>query len=72
MRNFTYLQLFARWCDERALTGPEEITRPIVERFQHHLYLRRKKNGQPLSFSSQAVHLTAVDVLPLADARRAH
>ncbi|MDD0993592.1 recombinase XerD, partial [Pseudomonas sp. TNT2022 ID681] len=32
---------FIRWCDERGLTRPQEITRPILERYQRHLFLYR-------------------------------
>jgi len=49
-----YLRYFVAWCDERGLTRPEEITRPILERYQRYLFLRRKANGAPLSASSQA------------------
>ncbi|WP_191624797.1 phage integrase N-terminal SAM-like domain-containing protein, partial [Pseudomonas fluorescens] len=36
---------FIRWCDERGLTRPQDITRPILERYQRHLFLHRKANG---------------------------
>jgi hypothetical protein len=32
-----YLRYFVQWCDERGLTRPAEITRPIIERYQRHL-----------------------------------
>jgi len=49
----TGLQRFIAWCDERGLTQPQEITLPIIERYQKHLYHYRKGNGQALSLGSQ-------------------
>lgn len=48
---------FIRWADERGLHDPREITLPILERYQRHLYHYRKPNGEPLSFSSQYTEL---------------
>jgi integrase/recombinase XerD len=55
-----YLRLFIAWCDERGLRRPQEVTRPILERYQRHLYHYRKKNGEPLSFRSQYTRLIPV------------
>lgn len=51
---------FIRWCDDRGLDRPQDITKPILERYQRHLYYRRKGNGQPLSASSQRSRLTPI------------
>ena len=48
-----HLREFVKWAHERSLSRPSEITKPILERYQRHLYHHRKKNGQPLSFRSQ-------------------
>ncbi|MFZ6675432.1 site-specific tyrosine recombinase XerC [Undibacterium sp. Xuan67W] len=48
---------FILWCDERSLQQPQDITRPILQRYQSHLYHYRKSNGQPLSFNTQATRL---------------
>lgn len=48
---------FILWADERGLADPREITLPILERYQRHLYHYRKPNGEPLSFSSQYTEL---------------
>ncbi|MGH8743269.1 MAG: site-specific integrase, partial [Burkholderiales bacterium] len=53
---------FIRWCDERGLTRPQEITRPILERYQRHLFLYRKANGEALSARSQTVRITPIRV----------
>lgn len=44
---------FIRWCDERGLDDPRAITKPVLERYQKHLYYYRKANGEPLSYGSQ-------------------
>lgn len=51
------LRAFAAWCAERGLVRPHDITKPIVERWQRHLYLHRKPDGQPLSPHSQRAHI---------------
>jgi integrase/recombinase XerD len=48
-----HIGFFLQWCKERGLTDPVEITRPVLERYQRHLFHYRKKNGEPLSFRSQ-------------------
>src|SRR5208283_667461 len=55
-----YLDIFFSWAAERGVTRPGDVTRPILERYQRHLYHHRKKNGQPLSFLSQHSHLVPV------------
>jgi len=55
-----YLAEFVRWCHERGIVRPREITKPILERYQRYLYHRRKKNGEPMSFRNQHSHLVAV------------
>jgi integrase/recombinase XerD len=47
------LRRFIGWCDERDLRQPQEVTLPVLERYQRHLYHYRKPNGQPLAFGSQ-------------------
>jgi integrase/recombinase XerD len=55
-----YLRYFILWCDERGLTRPQEITRPILERYQRYLFLYRKKDGQPFGGRSQANRITPI------------
>ncbi|MGH9284868.1 MAG: site-specific tyrosine recombinase XerC, partial [Acidimicrobiales bacterium] len=47
------LALFVVWCEERGVTRPVEITRPVLERYQRHLFWRRKRDGTPLSNQTQ-------------------
>ena len=54
------LQLFASWCEARSLSRPSEVTLPILERYQRHLYLYRKSNGRPLGAMTQRGQLVAV------------
>jgi integrase/recombinase XerD len=48
-----HLVAFIRWCQERGLSDPVEVTRPVLERYQRYLFLYRKKNGEPMSFRTQ-------------------
>lgn len=57
------LRPFIAWCAERGLTRPQEITKPILERYQRHLFLYRKPNGEPLSTRSQHVRTTPIKAL---------
>jgi integrase/recombinase XerD len=51
------LNTFIHWCDERGLCRPQDITRPVLQRYQRHLYHYRKADGEPLAFSTQATLL---------------
>lgn len=44
---------FIAWADERGLNRPQDITRPILERYQRHVYHYRKHSGAPLCVSAQ-------------------
>jgi integrase/recombinase XerD len=56
------LRYFIQWAKERGLSDPVEITRPIVESYQRHLFYARKKNGEALSFRTQHCYLIPVRV----------
>jgi integrase/recombinase XerD len=50
----SYLTLFIEWCAARSLSRPEQITKPMLESYQRHLfYFRQPRNGKPLSFRAQ-------------------
>ena len=53
-----YLRYFLIWCDERGLARPQDITKPILERYQRYLFLYRKEDGQPLTTRSQHTRIT--------------
>lgn len=57
-RRKSALTKFIAWCEERDIQQPQEVTKPILERYQRYLYYYRKSNGEPLTFSSQHVMLS--------------
>jgi integrase/recombinase XerD len=63
---------FIAWCDERGLTQPQEITRAVLERYQRHLWLYRKADGQPLSLTTQESLLNPLRALCKWLARENH
>jgi integrase/recombinase XerD len=54
------VELFVRWATERGITRPAEVTKPVVERYQRHLYYARKKDGRALTFGSQYRRLSSL------------
>lgn len=57
-RRTSALRRFILWCDERDLQQPQQITKPILERYKRYLFYYRKPDGNPLSVGSQSVLLT--------------
>lgn len=57
-----YAKVFIRWCGERGLFRPSDITKPIIERFQRYLFHYRKADGEPVSFRTQEHHLVTLRV----------
>ena len=55
-----YLGYFITWCEDRGLTRPQEITKPILERYARWLYHLRQEDGRPLSFRAQHSRLVPV------------
>lgn len=47
------LKYFLRWCHERDLIEPKQVTHVLLESYQRFLFRYRKPNGKPLSVSSQ-------------------
>jgi len=54
------LIVFIRWCAERSLDKPQDITLPILERYQRYLFHYRKSNGEALGYVSQRSRLIPV------------
>jgi len=48
------------WLAERNVTHPAEVTKPVLDRYQRHLFHYRKADGAPLSFRTQGGYLVAV------------
>lgn len=55
-----YLGYFIAWCHERGVDRPQEVTKPILERYARWLYHLRREDGRPLSFRAQHSRLVAV------------
>lgn len=36
------------WCEARSIGRPQGVTKPILERYQRHLFHMRKADGKPL------------------------
>ncbi len=53
---------FIVWCDKRSLTRVDEVNRPILQRYQKHLFYYRTRQDKPLSFRSQLHRLSSVRV----------
>ena len=55
------IRRFVGWCDARSLNHPNQVTKPILERYQRYLYYyRQERNNRPLSPTSQNHYLTSV------------
>lgn len=54
------LHYFAAWCEERGIGRPNEVTRPILQRYQRWLFYYRKKNGKPLGMRTQYTRISEV------------
>ncbi|MFV0318269.1 MAG: site-specific integrase [Microthrixaceae bacterium] len=50
----------SEWLNDRGVTRPAEVTKPMLDRYQRWLYHYRKADGQPLTFRSQHARLVAV------------
>jgi integrase/recombinase XerD len=48
------------WLDERGVTRPVDVTRPMLDRYQRWLFHYRKTTGDPLTFRSQSQRLLPV------------
>ena len=57
------LDLFIAFCEARSLTRPEEVTKPVLEAYQRHLFHLRKTSGAPLSIGTQLQRLVSVRAL---------
>jgi integrase/recombinase XerD len=68
----SYLKYLVRWCAERGITRPSEVTKLVLERYQAHLYRHRKRSGEPLSLASHHNHLTSIKGLFRWLARQNH
>ena len=52
------LRGFGRWCEERGVSRPVEVTREIVDRYQRWLFHHRLASGRTLSICTQITRLS--------------
>ena len=57
-----HIGFFLAWLKDRGIVEPVEVTRPVLESYQRHLFHYRKANGEPLSFRSQHARLVPLRV----------
>lgn len=53
---------FHSWCHERGIARPQDVTHAHLARFQRHLFLYRKANGQPIAVNGQRIALFTVEM----------
>ena len=51
------LRTFGKWCVERGVSQPVEVTRAMVERYQRWLFHYRRPDGRPLAIRTQIARL---------------
>jgi integrase/recombinase XerD len=54
------LKAFIAWCTERGIVRLTEVTRPVLQRYQRHLYHAQSRGGRPMSAGAQFNRLIAV------------
>jgi integrase/recombinase XerD len=47
------IRRFIVWCEERGIADPREINKPVMDRYQRHLFYYRKADGTPLTAGTQ-------------------
>lgn len=56
----TGIRQFILWCDERDINQPQDVTKPLLERYQKHLYYYRKENGDVLSSNTRGAYMVGI------------
>jgi integrase/recombinase XerD len=51
---------FSGWCRMRGIMQPRDVTKPVLERYQKHLFEYRKADDRPLCFASQSNYLSTL------------
>ncbi len=59
-RHESNIRRFVAWCDERGIEKPHDITKPILEGYQRHLFYYRQENGDALSAGSRSAYITSI------------
>ncbi|RMH93495.1 site-specific tyrosine recombinase XerC [Lysobacter pythonis] len=53
---------FHAWCVDRGIARPQDVTHAHLARFQRHLFLYRKANGQPIAVNGQRIALFTIEM----------
>jgi integrase/recombinase XerD len=56
------LRHFLRWCGERSIERPQDMTRNMFERYQRHVYSARNRHDKPLSPATREDRVMGVRV----------
>jgi integrase/recombinase XerD len=59
---FVHIRFFLRWCEERGITLPAQITASILQQYAQYTFEYRKKNGGPLTVASRHARLVPLRV----------
>ncbi|MEO6324374.1 MAG: tyrosine-type recombinase/integrase, partial [Thermoanaerobaculia bacterium] len=54
------LEGFVLFCAERSLAKAQDVTNPVIDRYQRHLFFYRKSDDQPLSIGFQHTRLSVL------------
>jgi integrase/recombinase XerD len=54
------LERFIAWCAAQQIERPSAVNRRVLEAYRQHIYTARKRDGEPLTFASQAQLLIPV------------
>jgi integrase/recombinase XerD len=57
------LFLFVEWAYLRGISRPTEVSRPMLQAYQRHVFYLRKGSGKPLSFAAQRARVQPLVVL---------
>jgi len=55
-----YLEYFTSFCHQHGVDQAEAVAFELLQAYQHQLFEHRKRDGQPLSFATQAQRLVPV------------
>jgi integrase/recombinase XerD len=54
------IRRFVGWCDARSLDRPQDVTKPILEGYQKHLYYYRQSHGEALSSNTRNRYICSI------------
>jgi integrase/recombinase XerD len=57
-----HIRFFLRWCGERGITVPAQITASVLQQYAQYAFEYRKRNGEPLTVASRHARLVPLRV----------